>query len=328
MLSHACDGDLDGVPWWRHHRNADLENAILVSCLDVLHGGFGRQGDGPLECAVPKLRVVQRLLSLLLLPTVPPAKPPRLRCRGYSVSNQIGEREGKKVPTSRDCRTKTTYETKGHWSCSDQSHDRCTRPAGGAGWERSILCTDAGPEVGDPMKVCRKCHLPARLPLTVQLDQGPKYTFDCFDCAIETLAPRCPECGRVYLGRPVTYAKQQFCSTACAQRRQARDAWSPAPGEGCIDGIGSTPPRIGVRLIGTGAPRHEGFTNAHIGDTLIVRSHAVDRPPRRATIMELRGPNGAPPYVVRWHDDDHVSLCFPGSDATLERHSTPSAASA
>ncbi len=171
------------------------------------------------------------------------------------------------------------------------------------------------------VKPCRKCGRASEVPVTVQFDSGPQYTFDCFDCAVETLAPRCPECGRVYLGRPVPFGDQHFCSTECAQRRQVRDAWSPARGDGTVDTIGSTPPRVGVGVANEQhRPTPGAFTDAHVGDVIIVHSRTIDRPPRRATILELRGPHGAPPYEVRWHDDDHVSLCFPGSDATLERH--------
>lgn len=172
------------------------------------------------------------------------------------------------------------------------------------------------------VKPCKKCGQLAQVPVIVQIGQRPQYTFDCLECAIETLGPRCTECGQVYLGRPVEIGGQRFCSAACAQRRQVREAWSPARGEGSIDGTGSTPPRVGVGLDDGGRkPLGTGFVAAHVGDVLVVHTRTVDRPPRRATITELRGAQGAPPYVVRWHDDDHISLCFPGTDAALERHS-------
>jgi hypothetical protein len=179
------------------------------------------------------------------------------------------------------------------------------------------------------MRSCKKCGHAASTPVLVGIGDGPEYTFDCFECAIDTLAPRCPECGSVYLDRAVTFGGAQFCSKACAQRRQVREAWSPARGDGSIDGTGSTPPRVGIGLGDDEAqPSSDGFSDAHVGDVIIVHLRALDRPPRRATILELRGPHGTPPYVVRWHDDDHVSFCFPGSDATLERHPTASVAGA
>ncbi|GGL00950.1 hypothetical protein Ppa06_69360 [Planomonospora parontospora subsp. parontospora] len=33
--------------------------------------------------------------------------------------------------------------------------------------------------------------------------------------------------------------------------------------------------------------------------------------------MELRHPDGAPPYVVRWVDDEHGGLVFLGPDARV-----------
>ena len=39
---------------------------------------------------------------------------------------------------------------------------------------------------------------------------------------------------------------------------------------------------------------------------------------RDAEILEVRGENGGPPYLVRWDDDGHEGLFFPGSDATVQ----------
>lgn len=58
--------------------------------------------------------------------------------------------------------------------------------------------------------------------------------------------------------------------------------------------------------------------NANIGDRMIVRSHHVGNPNREGTVVEVRGNDGQPPYVVRWADG-HEGLFFPGSDATVER---------
>lgn len=58
---------------------------------------------------------------------------------------------------------------------------------------------------------------------------------------------------------------------------------------------------------------------AHVGDRLIVRSHHVGAPDRIGEIVEVRGSEGNPPYVVRWGDSGHEGLFFPGSDATIRR---------
>jgi hypothetical protein len=56
---------------------------------------------------------------------------------------------------------------------------------------------------------------------------------------------------------------------------------------------------------------------AHIGDRLLVHGHVVGQGDRHCEIIEVRGPAGAPPYLVRY-DDGHESLVFPGSDAIVE----------
>lgn len=58
---------------------------------------------------------------------------------------------------------------------------------------------------------------------------------------------------------------------------------------------------------------------ATIGDELIVRSPQLEGSVREGEILEIRGRNGSPPYVVRWSDNGHESLIFPGPDATV-RH--------
>jgi hypothetical protein len=56
---------------------------------------------------------------------------------------------------------------------------------------------------------------------------------------------------------------------------------------------------------------------AHAGDWIVVKSRAIDLPEQRGRIMEVRGAEGAPPFVVRWLADDHVSVFFPGPDAIV-----------
>jgi nitroimidazol reductase NimA-like FMN-containing flavoprotein (pyridoxamine 5'-phosphate oxidase superfamily) len=57
---------------------------------------------------------------------------------------------------------------------------------------------------------------------------------------------------------------------------------------------------------------------ASIGDRIIIKSHHVGEPDRDAEILEVHGQHGAPPYVVRWSDDGHEGVFFPGPDATLQ----------
>ena len=57
---------------------------------------------------------------------------------------------------------------------------------------------------------------------------------------------------------------------------------------------------------------------ASVGDRLIIRGHRVGEPERDAEILEVRGPDGTPPFLVRWSVDGHESLVFPGSDALIQ----------
>lgn len=64
-----------------------------------------------------------------------------------------------------------------------------------------------------------------------------------------------------------------------------------------------------------------GRRAAKPGDTILIRGHAVGRKERKGTIVEVRGDDGGPPYVVHWLDDPHEEphdvLFFPGSDSDV-----------
>jgi len=56
---------------------------------------------------------------------------------------------------------------------------------------------------------------------------------------------------------------------------------------------------------------------AKAGDWLVVKGTTVDRPDHRGLIIEVHSADGAPPYVVRWLDNDHEATVFPGPDAIV-----------
>lgn len=56
---------------------------------------------------------------------------------------------------------------------------------------------------------------------------------------------------------------------------------------------------------------------AEPGDWLIVEIARTDHSARRARILEVGSPDGAPPYRVRWLDTDREGLVFPGDDARV-----------
>ena len=55
------------------------------------------------------------------------------------------------------------------------------------------------------------------------------------------------------------------------------------------------------------------------GDRLVIHGHHAGEPERDGEILEVLGEEGAPPYVVRWEEDGHVSRLYPGSDAYVQR---------
>ncbi|MBA8822741.1 hypothetical protein FHX42_000070 [Saccharopolyspora lacisalsi] len=56
---------------------------------------------------------------------------------------------------------------------------------------------------------------------------------------------------------------------------------------------------------------------ATIGDQLHMHSRTVEESDRTGVILEVRGQDGAPPYLVRFHDG-HERLVFPGPDSEVE----------
>ena len=62
---------------------------------------------------------------------------------------------------------------------------------------------------------------------------------------------------------------------------------------------------------------------AAVGDRLVVRSTHIDEPVRDGEILEVTHPDGSPPYLVRWSDNGHEALVFPGPDAYVEHYEPP-----
>jgi hypothetical protein len=62
--------------------------------------------------------------------------------------------------------------------------------------------------------------------------------------------------------------------------------------------------------------------HAHVGDQLVILSATLDRAVRDGEIVETRGPDGSPPFLVRWADDGRTTLVFPGPDARVHSLTT------
>lgn len=58
---------------------------------------------------------------------------------------------------------------------------------------------------------------------------------------------------------------------------------------------------------------------ATVGDRLVVRSRHIRAYERQGEVVEVHGPEGSPPFVVRWEPDGHQGLFFPGPDVVV-RH--------
>lgn len=54
---------------------------------------------------------------------------------------------------------------------------------------------------------------------------------------------------------------------------------------------------------------------AQVGDWLIVEGTGDEQLVRQAKIFAVHSVDGGPPYEVRWLDNGHESLVFPGSEA-------------
>ena len=61
---------------------------------------------------------------------------------------------------------------------------------------------------------------------------------------------------------------------------------------------------------------------AQVGNELVVRGLHLGDAERRGVITEVRGENGAPPYLVRW-SDGHESSFFPSSGTVVEHVPPP-----
>jgi hypothetical protein len=56
---------------------------------------------------------------------------------------------------------------------------------------------------------------------------------------------------------------------------------------------------------------------AAVGDRIVIRGYRIGEPNRDAEVLTT-GPDGEPPYRVRWSDSGHEGLFFPGPDAFVE----------
>ncbi|MFP3899922.1 MAG: hypothetical protein ACLFXM_03635 [Acidimicrobiia bacterium] len=61
---------------------------------------------------------------------------------------------------------------------------------------------------------------------------GATHTFDCFECAITRLAPRCEHCGCIVIGHGVEVEGRFYCCAHCARESEHTEA--------IVDRVGAT----------------------------------------------------------------------------------------
>ncbi|WP_431934323.1 DUF1918 domain-containing protein [Nonomuraea jabiensis] len=61
---------------------------------------------------------------------------------------------------------------------------------------------------------------------------------------------------------------------------------------------------------------------AAVGDLLVIEGARQGEPRRIGMIIALRHDDGSPPYDVRWLDEEHETLVYPGPDARIEHRET------
>ncbi len=70
---------------------------------------------------------------------------------------------------------------------------------------------------GRKQQRCECCGNDYPNPLRITLD-GSEHVFDCFECAIHTLAPTCGHCGCRIIGHGVDADGTFYCCAHCAEQ--------------------------------------------------------------------------------------------------------------
>jgi hypothetical protein len=70
---------------------------------------------------------------------------------------------------------------------------------------------------------CLTCHNDYDKSFDVVM-YGRSYTFDCFECAIQKLAPVCTHCGCRIIGHGVESDSRFYCCAHCAHDEGVMDA--------------------------------------------------------------------------------------------------------
>ena len=76
----------------------------------------------------------------------------------------------------------------------------------------------------DSTMVCERCGNSYDKPILIRThDSSDEHVFDSFECAIDTLAPRCEHCGCRVIGHGVEDEGRIFCCASCARQLGVED---------------------------------------------------------------------------------------------------------
>lgn len=67
------------------------------------------------------------------------------------------------------------------------------------------------------MAECERCHNEYDKAFNIMMD-GKNHTFDCFECAIQELAPQCSQCGCKIIGHGMENNNVFYCCAHCAKQ--------------------------------------------------------------------------------------------------------------
>lgn len=81
------------------------------------------------------------------------------------------------------------------------------------------------------MKNCEVCGNTYDKAFEVRMG-GTTHVFDCFECAIHLLAPRCAHCKVAVVGHGMEARGQYFCCAHCARMTGVQDVTDRAPDGG------------------------------------------------------------------------------------------------
>lgn len=68
------------------------------------------------------------------------------------------------------------------------------------------------------METCETCGNRYGRPMLIHI-AGKQHIFDCFECAIQAVAPRCENCNVPIIGHGLEVASALYCSAHCSRMK-------------------------------------------------------------------------------------------------------------